>query len=214
VKYYDFGLAPNPRRVRLFMLEKGLHPPTVEINLRAGEQFSDAFKRVNPRLMVPCLELDDGTIIDETLAICRYLEAVQPAPCLFGATALDIARVEQWNRRAEIEGFLPAADALRNSEARFANRAVPGPRDFAQIPALVERGKMRAAAFFADLDAHMAGREFVATASFSAADITAYVTVEFAARVGVVVQPEQTALARWFAATQARPSVRALPAPP
>ena len=214
MKYYDFALAPNPRRVRVFMNEKGIVPETVEVNIRAGEHFAEAFLKINPQAMVPCLQLDDGTVVTETMAICRYLEAVQARPCLFGDTPLAIAQIEHWNRRAEIEGFLPAADALRNGEARFANRALPGRRDYPQLPALAERGKERARAFFDDLDRRLEGREFVATESFSAADITAYITVEFAARVGVTIAPQQRALARWYAKLGQRPSISSLPPPP
>lgn len=214
MKYYDFGLAPNPRRVNVFINEKGLKIETVEINLRSGEQFSEAFLKVNPLATVPCLELDDGSVLLETMAICRYLEALHPTPCLFGATPLDIARIEQWSRRAEMEGFLPAADALRNGEPRFANRAVPGRRDFAQIPELAERGKARCLDFFETLDKQLAGRAFVATDAFSAADINAYITVEFAARVGVRPTQAMANLTRWYKSVGERPSVRALPAPP
>ena len=214
MKYYDFGLAPNPRRVNVFINEKGLKIETTDINLRSGEQFKEAFLKVNPLATVPCLKLDDGSVLLETMAICRYLEALHPTPCLFGTEPLDIARIEQWSRRAEMEGFLPVADALRNGEPRFANRAVPGRRDYAQIPALVERGKARCHAFFADLDQQLAGREFLATDFFSAADINAYITVEFAARVGLKPDSTMGNLRRWYQALAERPSVRALPAPP
>lgn len=214
MKYYDFGLAPNPRRVNVFINEKGLKIETAEINLRNGEQFSAEFLKVNPLATVPCLQLDDGSLLSETMAICRYLEALHPMPCLFGATPLEIARIEQWSRRAEMEGFLPAADALRNGEPRFANRAVPGPQDYAQIAELAERGKARCVAFFEVLDKQLAGREFIATEAFSAADITAYITVEFAARVGVKPAATMGNLLRWYTAVGERPSVRALPAPP
>lgn len=210
MKYYDFALAPNPRRVNLFLNEKGLVLDTEQVNLRAGEHMGEAFRRLNPQLMVPCLVLDDGTVLQETMAICRYLEALHPTPCLFGDTPLAIGLVEQWNRRAEIEGFLPAADALRNGEPRFANRAVPGPRDYAQIAALAERGKARTLGFFEDLDRHLAGREFVAIERFSMADINAYITVEFAARVGVRPTEQMGDLKRWYAAVAARPSAQAL----
>lgn len=214
MKYYDFGLAPNPRRVDVFINEKGLQIDTVEVNLRAGEQFSEAFLKVNPQATVPCLQLDDGSLIQETMAICRYLEALHPTPCLFGTQAKDIAAIEQWSRRAEMEGFLPAADALRNGEARFADRAVPGRRDYAQIPALAERGRARCRVFFEDLDRQLTGRACVATEFFSAADITAYITVEFARRVGVEPDSAMVNLLRWYKSVEARPSVRALPASP
>ena len=214
MKYYDFGLAPNPRRVNVFINEKGLTIETIEINLRAGEQFHEAFLKVNPQATVPCLALDDGSVILETMAICRYLEALHPTPCLFGSTPLDIAAIEQWSRRTEMEGFLPAADALRNGEPRFANRAVPGRRDYAQIPALAERGKARCQVFFEDLDRRLTAREFVATEFFSVADINAYITVEFAGRVGVKPDSSMANLLRWYHAVEARPSVRALAAAP
>ena len=214
MKYYDFGLAPNPRRVNVFINEKGLTIETIEINLRAGEQFHEAFLKVNPQATVPCLALDDGSVILETMAICRYLEALHPTPCLFGSTPLDIAAIEQWSRRTEMEGFLPAADALRNGEPRFANRAVPGRRDYAQIPALAERGKARCQVFFEDLDRRLTAREFVATEFFSVADINAYITVEFAGRVGVKPDSSMANLPRWYQAVEARPSVRALAAAP
>ena len=214
MKYYDFALAPNPRRVNVLINEKGLQIDTIEINLRAGEQFSEAFLKVNPLATVPCLQLDDGEVILETMAICRFLEALHPTPCLFGSTARDIAAIEQWGRRAEMEGFLPAADALRNGEARFADRAVPGRRDYAQIPALAERGRTRCQGFFEDLDQQLLGRAFVATEFFSAADITAYITVEFAARVGVKPASTLANLLRWYKNVEARPSIQALPASP
>lgn len=214
MKYYDFGLAPNPRRVNVFIKEKGLTIETTDINLRAGEQFSDAFLKVNPQATVPCLQLDDGSVLLESMAICRYLEALHPTPCLFGSEPLDIAHIEQWSRRTEMEGFLAIADALRNSEPRFANRAVPGRHDYAQIPELAERGKLRCVVFFEELDKRLAGREFLATTFFSVADINAYITVEFAARVGVKPEATMGNLLRWYKAVGARPSIRALPAPP
>ncbi|MGE0485342.1 MAG: glutathione S-transferase family protein [Gammaproteobacteria bacterium] len=215
MRYYDFALAPNPRRVNVFLREKGLELDTVEINLRGGGQFEAGFLARNPQAMVPCLELDDGSVLGETMAICRYLETLHPQPNLFGNDAREVGFIEMWNRRAEIEGFLPAADALRNEGERFHDRAVAGPRDYPQIPELVARGKARATAFLADLDAHLQGREYVAVERFTMADINAWVTVEFAARVRVEPLVTQTELRRWYAALAARPAFRALPpAPP
>ncbi|MEQ8661429.1 MAG: glutathione S-transferase [Gammaproteobacteria bacterium] len=215
MKYFDFAIAPNPRRVDLFIYEKGLEIETVEVNLRSGAHLEPDFLAINPQATVPCLQLDDGSVIAETMAICRYLEALHPTPCLFGATPAALAHIETWNRRAEIEGFLPAADALRNEGDRFRDRAVPGPRNYAQIPALVARGKARAQAFLEDLDRQLAGREFVAVDHFSMADINAWVTVEFMARVRVAPRPEQADRARWYQAIAARPAVARLPpAPP
>ena len=153
MKLFDFELAPNPRRVRMYLAEKGLQIPSVQINLRQGEQFHAEFKDENPSMIVPALALDDGTLITETMAICRYLEALHPTPPLFGSTPKEQAMVEMWSRRAELEGFMAVAEALRNSVERFKDRALPGPRNYAQIPALVERGKARAAGFLEDLEA-------------------------------------------------------------
>jgi len=209
MKLYDFELAPNPRRVRMFLAEKGITLPTVQVNLRHGEQFHEEFKRENPAMIVPALLLDDGALLTETMAICRYFEALQPQPPLFGTNPREQAFVEMWSRRAELEGFLAVAEALRNSVERFADRALPGPRNYAQIPALVERGKSRARAFLDDLDAHLATSEYLVGRTFTVADITAFVTVEFASWVEVKPQPGHTALARWHAAIAARPSAKA-----
>ncbi len=209
MKLYDFELAPNPRRVRMYLAEKGIEVPTVQVNLRQGEQFREDFKAGNPTLIVPALVLDDGTLVTETMAICRYFEAVQPNPPLFGSTPREQALVEMWSRRAELEGFLAVAEALRNSLERFKDRALPGPRNYSQIPALVERGKARVRAFFDDLDRRLADSAYVAGETFSVADITAFVTVEFAGWVEEKPRAEHRHLGRWHALVAARPSAKA-----
>ena len=206
---YDFELAPNPRRVRMFLAEKGLEIPRVQVNLRQGEQFHAQFMRDNPAMIVPALRLDDGTLLTETMAICRYLEALHPTPALFGTDAKTQALIEMWSRRAEFEGFMAVAEALRNSVERFKDRALPGPRNYAQIPALVERGKARAAGFLEDLDSGLGDRPWLAGDAFSVADITAFVVVEFAGWVEVQPTPAQLNIARWRAAVAARPSASA-----
>lgn len=209
MKLYDFQLAPNPRRVRMYLAEKGLAIDTVQVNLRAGEQFHADHRTANPSMLVPALALDDGTLITETMAICRYFEALHPNPALFGNTAKEQALVEMWSRRAELEGFYAVAECLRNSLERFADRAIPGPRNYAQIPALVERGKARAVAFLEDLDAGLRGREWLAIDRFSVADITAFVVVEFAGWVDVAPTAAQPDLRRWREAVASRPSAKA-----
>lgn len=209
MKLYDFELAPNPRRVRMYLAEKGITVPTEQVNLRQGEQFREDFKAGNPALIVPALALDDGTLITETMAICRYFEAVQPNPPLFGSSPREQAMVEMWSRRAELEGFLAVAEALRNSLERFKDRALPGPRNYAQIPALVERGKARVQAFFDDLDGRLAVSPYVAGEAFSVADITAFVTVEFAGWVEEKPREAHQHLGRWHATIAARPSAKA-----
>lgn len=209
MKLYDFELAPNPRRVRMYLAEKGIELPRVQVNLRQGEQFDETFKRENPSMLVPALVLDDGTLITETMAICRYFEALQPAPPLFGATPREQALVEMWSRRAELEGFQGVAETLRNSLDRFRDRALPGPRNYAQIPALVERGRARVRGFFDDLDRQLAHGRFVAGEAFTVADITAFVTVEFAAWIEEKPAPAHAQLLRWHGEVAARPSARA-----
>ena len=209
MKLYDFALAPNPRRVRMYLAEKGIEVPTVQINLREGEQFQDDFKNKNPQLTVPCLELDDGSVIAESIAICRYFEALHPEPALFGTTPEEQGVVEMWSRRTELEGFMGVAEALRNSSDRFNNRALTGPRNYAQIPALAERGKRRVQGFLEDLDAHLAHTEFVAGDFFSIADINAFVTVEFAAWIEERPSADMVNLQRWHQTIAARPSAAA-----
>ena len=126
MKLYDFALAPNPRRVRMYLAEKGIEVPTVQVNTREREQFSDAFQAVNPRGTVPVLVLDDGTVLTESVAICRYFEETHPEPPLFGRDAKEKAVIDMWNRRVEIECYAPAADVVRNSLEMFKDRAIPG----------------------------------------------------------------------------------------
>lgn len=206
---YDFELAPNPRRVRMYLAEKGLTIPRVQVNLRQGEQFHTQFMRDNPAMLVPALSLDDGTLITETMAICRYFEALHPTPPLFGNDAKTQALVEMWSRRAEFEGFMAVAEALRNSLERFKDRALPGPRNYAQIPALVERGKARVAGFFEDLESGLGAKPWLAGEDFSVADITAFVVVEFAGWIEAQPAPHHANIARWRAAVAARPSASA-----
>ena len=136
MKFYDCKTAPSPRRVRIFMAEKGIELPTVQVDLRSGEQLSEAFIQVNPRCTVPVLELDDGTRLTDSLAICHYLESRYPEPNLMGRDAREQALVMNWHEQIMTEGFLAAAEALRNFAKGFANRALTGPGDFKQIPEL------------------------------------------------------------------------------
>ena len=123
---YEFSIAPGPRRVRIFVAEKGIEIPNVQINTRERQQFSDEYRAVNPNCVVPALVLDDGTCIGETVAICRYLEETHPEPNLMGRDAKEKALIEMWNRQAELEGYLAAVDALRNSAPMFEDRGGRG----------------------------------------------------------------------------------------
>lgn len=207
MKFYDCGPAPSPRRVRIFIAEKGIDVPVVQVDLRAGEQLTEAFRARNPRCTVPVLELDDGTCLGETLAICDYLESVYPQPPLLGRDARERALVLQWNHRIEQDGFLAAAEMFRNSSPGFKNRALTGAENFAQIPELAERGRRRIEIFLRDLDARCAASQFIAGDAFSMADITALVVVDFALRLKMSID-DLPHLVAWHARISARPSAR------
>ncbi len=206
MKLYTFAPAPNPRRVHMFLAEKGIKVDEVEVKIRDGANLEPPFTELNPLRTVPVLVLDDGQQITESVAICRYFEAVQPEPALFGTTPLEKGMVENWHRRVELEGMQAIGEALRNTSPRFENRAIAGARPFAQIPALAERGFERTDHWFKDLDARLGESEYVAGDTFSMADISAYIAVNFARMVKV--QPDETLrnLARWRSAIDARPS--------
>lgn len=210
MKLYDFKLAPNPRRVRMFLAEKGIDMPMEQINTREGEQFSEAFRAINPRGTVPALVLDDGTVLTESVAICRYFEETNPEPALFGRTPAEKAVVENWNRRAEIEGMMSVGDALRNSLPMFADRGLAGaPDGVPQIPALVERGKAMLLRWLGHLDKRLGETKFLAGDAFSVADITAFISFETAKRVEFEVPEEFANVRRWLADVAARPSAQA-----
>ena len=209
MKFYDCATAPSPRRVRIFLAEKGITVPVVQVNLREGEHLQPAFRKINPEATVPALELDDGTVINDAVAICVYFEEVHPEPPLIGRTAGERAVTIAWNRRIERDGFYAAMEAFRNATPGLKGRAIPGPDDYQQIPALAERGRARVGRFFAGMDAHLASREFVAGPCYSMADITAQITIEFAKWAKLPIPESCPHLARWFAAVSARPSAKA-----
>ncbi|NIM26995.1 MAG: glutathione S-transferase [Gammaproteobacteria bacterium] len=211
MKLYDFALAPNPRRVRMFLAEKSVEIPVVQVNTREREQFQASFMEKNPLCTVPVLELDDGTCISESVAICRYIEELHPEPPLMGTDAKDKAIVEMWNRRCEFNGYVPAAEAVRNGLPMFADRGIAGmPGGVPQIPALVERGKQSLGRFFEMLDRQLADNAFIAGQALTIADITAFVTIEFAKRIEVALPESGTEnLVRWHGEIAARPSAAA-----
>jgi glutathione S-transferase len=210
MKLYDAVFAPSPRRVRIFLAEKGIEVERVMVDLRQNEQLSDPYLAINPRGAVPALELDDGEVICESAAICRYFEAVQPAPALFGTTALDIGRIESWTRRIESDGYAAAVYAFRNAHPAFEDRAAPGKWPaMPQIPELGARGLIMWGAFIDALDARLRDRDWIATDAFSFADITALVTLDFALRARFVVPDGCHAVRRWHDSVSARPSAAA-----
>lgn len=209
MKLYSFQPAPNPRRTRIFIAEKGLEIPIEEVNLREREQERDTFLALNPAGLVPVLELDDGTCLSESIAICRYLEELYPEPPLLGSDPVERARVCAWNRRVEFEGMAAIAEALRNHSEFFVDRALPGPHPVAQIPELAKRGIARAGYFFDTLEKHLAESAHVVGDAFTMADISLLVTTDFAGWVKVDARAGRPNLARWYDSVSARPSASA-----
>ena len=207
ITLYDCATAPSPRRARLLLAEKGVDYETVQVDLRNGEQLGDAYRRVNPQCTVPALRTDDGSLLTDNAAITAYLEARFPEPPLLGDTPQEKAEIASWNWRIEFEGLMAIAEALRNSAPAMANRALPGPVDYAQIPELAQRGLARVQQFFLILNDRLDGRDFVAANRFSVADITAVVAVDFARVVKVKPGDQHPHLQRWRATMAQRSSM-------
>ena len=204
---YDCSTAPSPRRARILLAEKGVAHETVQVDLRNGEQLSDAYRRINPHCTVPTLRTDDGLLLTDNAAITAWLEARFPQPPLLGITPAEKAEIASWHWRIEFEGLMAIAEAMRNRAPSMANRALPGPVDYAQIPELAERGLARVQQFFVNLNDRLVGREFVATDRISIADIAAVVAVDFARVVNVKAGEEHPHLLRWRAAMALRPAM-------
>jgi glutathione S-transferase len=202
VKLYDSKLAPNPRRVRVFLAEKGIEVPTVDIDIGKAENREPEFLAKNPMGSLPVLELDDGTFLAESVAICRYFEDMQPEPPLLGVDARDRALVEMWQRRMEFEVFMPIAQTFRNTHDFFKGRIV-------QVPDYGEACRAVAEHRLAWLDEELSDREFIAGDRFTIADITAMTGIDFGAITGIRIQPEQKNLGRWHAAVASRASAKA-----
>jgi len=203
MRLYNSNLAPNPRRVRIFLAEKGLSLPTVDVDLGRLEQKSAVFSALNPFQAVPALELDDGTIIAESIAICRYFEELHPDPPLFGVGPLERATVEMWQRRLELSLFFPVAQAFRHSHP--AMKAMESP----QIKEWAEANKPRALAAMARVDEALSDRPFIAGERFTVADITGLVALDFTRSARIAIPEELARLKRWREALAGRPSAKA-----
>jgi glutathione S-transferase len=206
---YHSTASPNSRRVRIFLAEKGLKVPLVAIDLGKGEQHSASYRAINPRRVVPTLVLDDGTAVGEVPAIMRYLDEAFPEKPLLGATPKDKGLITMWERRAELEGFAAVMEGVRNKLPGLKGRAIAGPHDYEQIPALVERSGHRVENFFDDFNARLEQVPFIAGERYSAADITTLVTLDFAKALELTVLPRHAALRRWYDTVSGRPSATA-----
>jgi glutathione S-transferase len=207
ITLYDCATAPSPRRARIFLAEKGVAHDTVQIDLRSGEQLSEAYRAINPQCTVPALRTLEGALLADNASIAAYLEACYPHPPLMGITPQDKAEIASWQWRAEFEGLMAIAETMRNSSPAMVNRALPGPVNYAQIPELAERGLARLQQFFITLNAHLEGRDFIAANQFSVADITAVIAVDFARIVKVKPSEQHPHLLRWRAKMAERPSM-------
>ncbi len=197
ITFYDCSTAPSPRRARILLAEKGVVHETVEVDLRSGEQLSEAYQRINPLSTVPALKIENGIVLTDNAAITAYLEARYPEPPLLGITPEEKAEIASWNWRVEFEGLLAIAEAMRNSAPSMKQRALPGPVNYPQIPELAQRGLARIQQFFITLNEHLANRDYIATDRFSIADITAVVTVDFARVVKIKPDERYPHLQRW-----------------
>ena len=197
MKIYEFKRAPNPRRVQMFLAEKNIQVEYVQVDVRNGENRESDYLEINPKSGVPALQLDNGNVISESMAICRYFDAIQPEPFLFGESPEEKGIVEMWNRKIEIEGMNPVGECLRNSSEAFKDRGVPDPRPTKQIPELAERGSMLANRFLGDINKQLSNNKFVTGENFTMADINLYVFLDFASWVKVVPKEEHQSLINW-----------------
>ena len=206
ITLYDCSTAPSPRRARILLAEKGIRHETVQVDLRNGEQLGEAYRKINPQCTVPALRTQEGAILTDNAAITAWAEAQFPDPPLLGATPLEKAEIASWNWRAEFEGLLAIAEAMRNTSPALANRALPGPANYVQIPELGRRGLERLQRFLVVLNERLDGRDYIAGNRFSVADITAVVAVDFARIVKVKPGEQHPHLLRWRAKMGERPA--------
>ena len=202
MKILEFTQAPNPRRVRVFLAEKGLQVPFEQVNLGTADNRKPEFLKINPMGGVPVLQLDDGTYIAESVAVCRYFEDVKPEPNLMGRDAKEKAVIEMWNRRMEFEILMMTAGSFRNTSDFFKGR----------IPQVPEYGKVCKEAALKRLewlDGELANRKFIAGDRYTIADITALIGIDFGRTTGIKIGDNQKNLARWHAEVSSRPSAKA-----
>ena len=209
MKLYDCQMAPNPRRVRVFLAEKGVDIPKTEVSIIEGENLKPEYLAVNPRGLLPTLELDDGDRIDETIAICRYIEETQPEPNLMGRDALEKAQIESWQRHMEFDGLNPTGEMFRNSFDPFKNRGLPGLENVQAIPELAVRGKAGVERFYERLEQRLSQSTYIAGERYTVADITALCVVDFASFAKMGIPEANTNTKRWHADVSARPSAKA-----
>ena len=202
-------MAPNPRRVRIFLHEKGVKVEKVEHNILAGDNLTDEYLKINSWGTLPALELDDGMVIREAPCIFRYLEALYPSPNLLGREPRETAEIESWERFSELQGMGAIYDFFRNGTPVLDGRGLPGPLKLDLIPALVERGKARAAWFYEQIETRLSESEYLGSNRFTSADITAQCVIDTYNAMDVPIPNECKNVLRWHDAVSARESAAA-----
>ena len=209
MQLFDWHIAPNPRRLHIYLAEKGVSIKLVEVG-QDDLTLAPWYKQKYPFAMVPMLELDDGTCIGEAIAIARYIEDIQPDPPLMGIGALERAKVSMWEKISNEEGMLPASELFRNTHPAFADRGLPGSAEpIPQIPELRTRARARLERFFAKLDLQLSNKTFVVGESWTIADSTALCAVDFAKWSDIEIPNQHANLRRWYQQVSARPSAAA-----
>lgn len=209
MKLYNFSPAANGQRIEMFLIEKNIDIKTYEVNVREDELFKEPYKTMNPFNCIPFLEIEDGTIISETVSICRYLEEIHPTPCLFGKSIKEKAIIDMWNRRIEFDGFLPLIHSIRNKGSFFKGKVIPGTRNnIEQLPELVQRGIEIFTILLDRIDPHLLTNKFIAGNSFSIADITGHFMMNISKILKIEIKNNYPNVYRWQLSLENRDSVK------
>jgi glutathione S-transferase len=211
MKLYEDPLSPNCRRVRIFLAEKGIEVPGVQVNILPGENLEPDHLKRNPNGLLPTLELDDGECISESAAICRYFEELHPEPRLMGTSALEKADVDMWERRVDFEGMSAVAENFRNKFPPYAERGIAGTQDVKQIPELVERGRESVLRFYDFLEQRLSESSYLAGDDLTSADIAAMCAIDFALFSEVEIPYKCGTLQAWFQQMENRESSKLNP---
>ena len=208
MKLYD-APAPNPRRARIFIAEKGLEIPTHKLSIMDGDNLTPEYKAKSRFGLIPALELDDGTVLTEVPAICRYLESQHPEPNLMGLDPMEIAQIEMWERYCEMSGSQAVGEYFRNGSTKLDDRGLPGITGIPRIEALIDRGKRRVASFYEVIEQRLGESEYLGSDRFTLADITGLCAIDFAQMVKLAIPDANSNTKRWHAACSSRPSAKA-----
>ncbi len=206
MKLYLFSIAPNPLKVQMFLAEKKITVNTIEINTRKKENLEPKYLRINPKGTIPCLKLDNGTLLTESAAICKYFDEVHPLPNLTGSSPEEKSLIEMWCRKIDNEGYNSVEYTLRNSHERFKNRAVPGNRPIQQIPDLSNRGLLLIKMFLLDCEVQLLNNNYIAGNKFSLADIYLYILIYFSSWIKISIDESNKNMTAWHKKVSKRKS--------